>query len=92
MEDFESIFDKDIVSNINNFIEAKMEKLDKVKDFSEKNKKLTMNIETLDEKMPEELKDTFDEMIKLTYQVEEYYFTLAYFLGTKYGKQIEKLL
>lgn len=92
MEDFEDIFDKDIVSNISNFIESKIGKLEKVKDFSEKDKKLAMNIESLDEKMPEELKDTFDEMIKLTYQLEEYYFTLAYLLGTKYGKQIEKLL
>ena len=92
MNDFEKIFDQDMVSSVNNFIESKIDKLEKVKDFSEKNKRLTMNIENLDEKMPKELKDSFDEMLRLTYQIEEYYFTLAYLLGAKYGEQLEKLL
>lgn len=92
MNDFEKIFDQDMVSSVNNFIESKIDKLEKVKDFSEKNKRLTMNIENLDEKMPKDLKDTFDEMLRLTYQIEEYYFTLAYLLGAKYGEQLEKLL
>ena len=92
MNDFEKIFDQDMVSSVNNFIESKIDRLEKVKDFSEKNKRLTMNIENLDEKMPKELKDSFDEMLRLTYQIEEYYFTLAYLLGAKYGEQLEKLL
>ena len=41
--------------------------------------------------IPEEQQDKFDEVIRLNYQVEEYYFTLAYFLGMKYGEKISKI-
>ena len=92
MNDFEKIFEKEIVSHISSFIEEKTEKLKEVKDFAEKDKKLAMNMETLDEKIPDELRKNFDEMVRLTYQIEEYYFTLAYLLGAKYGEQLEKLL
>ena len=33
----------------------------------------------------------FNEIIKLIYETEEYYFALAYSLGVKYGNEIKNL-
>ena len=91
MDNFEELFDVDMVESISNLVEDKMKILNQVKDFQEKDKKLSTTMEELDNELPEELKDKFDDVMRLTYQVEEYYFTLAYLLGTKHGGQINKL-
>lgn len=91
MDNFGELFDIDMVESISNLVEDKMKILNQVKDFQEKDKKLSTTMEELDNELPEELKDKFDDVMRLTYQVEEYYFTLAYLLGTKHGGQINKL-
>lgn len=91
MNSFEDLFDEAMVGNISNFIESKMELLNQVKDFKEKDKKLSECMEELDNELSDELREKFDNVIRLTYQLEEYYFTLAYLLGTKYGEQMNKL-
>ena len=91
MEKFEGLFDKEMVENISNFVEEKMKILKDVKDFKEKDKMLSLAMEELDSMLPEEQQEKFDEVMRLNYQVEEYYFTLAYLLGMKYGEKISKI-
>ena len=91
MEKFEGLFDKEMVENISNFVEEKMKILKDVKDFKEKDKMLSLAMEELDSILPEEQQEKFDEVMRLNYQVEEYYFTLAYLLGMKYGEKISKI-
>ena len=91
MEKFEGLFDKEMVENISNFVEEKMKILKDVKDFKEKDKMLSIAMEELDSILPEEQQEKFDEVMRLNYQVEEYYFTLAYLLGMKYGEKISKI-
>lgn len=91
MHDFEDLFDKETVQHINNIVEDKMYVLKDVRDFNEKDKMLSLYMEELDNSLPEELKEKFDDVIRLTYQVEEYYFTLAYLLGSKYGDKLNKI-
>lgn len=52
---------------------------------------LSLCMEGLENELSKENKEKLDKVIKLMYQVEEYYITLAYVLGTKYGKNIEKM-
>lgn len=91
MENFEELFDKITVKNISNLVEEKMKLLKNVQDFKEKDRKLYLAMEELDNILSDELREKFDNIVRLTYQVEEYYFTLAYILGTKYCKDTEKI-
>ena len=91
MESFEELFDKEIVENVSNLVEEKMKILKNVNDFKEKDKKLSFCMEELDNLLSDELKEKFDEVMRLTYQVEDYYFTLAYLLGAKYGEKLSKI-
>ena len=87
----EELFDKDIISHINQFVESKEDILKNVKDFNEKDKMLALSIEDLENEISKEDKEKLDKVMKLMYQIEEYYITLAYMLGTKYGKNVEKI-
>ena len=50
-----------------------------------------MDIEAFEKLLSEESKERFDNIMKLSYQIQDYYFTLAYFLGRQHGEQITKL-
>ena len=91
MESLENFFDKDTVENISNLVESKMNMLKDIPDFKEKDKLFSANMEELDKKLPEDLKEQFDEIVRLNYQIEDYYFTLAYLLGSKYGESMGKI-
>ncbi len=91
MEKLENFFDKDTVENISNLVESKMNILKDIPDFKEKDRKLASYMEEIDENLPEDMKEKFDEMVRLNYQLEDYYFTLAYLLGSKYGKSLENI-
>lgn len=87
----EELFDQDAISSINDFVENKSNLLNEIKDFKEKDKTLSLYMDELEKQLDKESKDKFDQIIKLMYQVEEYYIALAYSLGTKYGENIENL-
>ena len=91
MSDFGEFFDKETIKNISNLVEDKMNLLNEVKDFKEKDKKLSTSMEEFENTLPEDLKEKFNDIIRLNYQVEEYYFTLAYLLGSKYGEKLSKI-
>ena len=87
----EELFDQDAISSINEFVENKSNLLNEIKDFKEKDKTLSLYMDELEKQLDKESKEKFDQIIKLMYQVEEYYIALAYSLGTKYGENIENL-
>lgn len=91
MENLENVFDKDTVENISNLVETKIDMLKSIPDFKEKDSLFSTIMEELDENLPDDLKDKFDEMVRLNYQIEDYYFTLAFLLGSKYGDFVQKL-
>ncbi len=91
MKDLEQLFDMEFVEDISNLVESKMSVLQKVKDFKKKDKELSREMEELDNMLPEDMKSKFDDVIRHTYEVEQYYFTLAYLIGTKYSKKMGKL-
>ena len=89
MKDIEELFDREMVEGISNLVEEKMKLLKEIEDFREKDKMLTICLEEMDSLLSKELKEKFDNVMKLTYQVEEYYFTLAYLLGSKYREKLK---
>ncbi len=91
MEGLEELLDLKTVKHISNFVEEEMDALKSVEDFKLKEKKLSILTEEIENALPEELKEKFDDMTRLTYQVEEYYFSLAYLLGIRDGKKLDKI-
>ena len=91
MENKKEIFATENYKHIAKFVEEKIPVLKENIDFKEKYTKLSDLIDDMDKNLPSEYKEQFDEIIKLTYSVEEYYFALAYSLGIKYGEDLEKI-
>lgn len=87
----EELFDKTEVGSISDFVESKSPILNEIDDFKEKDKMLSLNMELFEKELSADEKEKFDNIIKLMYQVEEYYISLAYSLGVKYGKNIDKM-
>ena len=52
---------------------------------------LSKLIEELDNSLEGEQKEKFNEIIKLFYKTEEYYFAFSYSLGIKYGEDLKKI-
>ena len=88
MNDKMDFFENGDYRLITNLINDKMEKLKKYKDFSEKYTKLYDLIDEIDLILNDNQKYKFNEIMKLIYETEEYYFALAYSLGIKYGNEI----
>ena len=91
MSSKEELFDTDIIKSVNQLVENKSSVLREIEDFKEKDKMLSLCMEEFENDLSKEKKEKFDNIIRLMYEVEEYYNTLAYSLGTKYGKNIEKI-
>lgn len=81
MNDFDKIFDKETVERISNFVEKKMFILNNVKDFHEKDKLYASVLEKLENSLSSESNDYLNEFMRLNYQIDSYYYTLAYYLG-----------
>ena len=91
MNNDEELFDNDMMNYIIQFVESKEDVLKNIKDFKEKDKMLSLSLEVLENELSKDNKEKLDKVIKTMYQIEEYYITLAYMLGTKYGKNIESI-
>ena len=91
MGDLSSLFDESTVEAISNLVEEKMPLLNKISAFKEKDQTLAIATEELENTLSQEQKIKFDTVMKLHYQIDSYYFTLAYFLGKQHGEQIKKL-
>ena len=88
MENKREIFNDETYKFINEIIEEKIPILRQNKNFNKKYERLMDLIEELDKNLKDKQKEQFNEMIKLFYDTEEYYFALAYSLGIKYGEDI----
>ena len=91
MNDLNNLFDENTVEAISNLVEDKMPLLNKITAFKEKDYALAMATEELESILSTELNNKFDDIMRLHYQIDSYYFTLAYFLGKQHGEQIQKL-
>lgn len=90
MKNEEEIFNNDSYKFISNLVEEKISILRNNKNFNEKYTRLTNEIENLEKHLNQEQREQFNEIIKLFYETEEYYFAFSYSLGIKYGKDLEK--
>ena len=68
---------------ISNFVEKKLQILRENSDFNQKYIRLSDAIDELASCLTNEQNELFDEIVKLFYQTEEYYFALSYSLGVK---------
>ena len=91
MENKKEIFATGNYKYISKLVEEKIPVLKKNSDFKQKYTKLADLIDEMAKNLPSDYKKQFDEIIKLTYSVEEFYFALAYSLGIKYGEDLEKI-
>ena len=85
------IFNDDSKEFINAFVEEKISVLRENSDFNQKSIRLSDAMDELEKTLSESQKDLFDEIVKLFYQTEEYYFALSYSLGVKYEDNLHKL-
>lgn len=85
------IFKNEDYQIINNLIEKKLPILKENRDFNKKYTRLFDEMEKLEKTLSKEQKEQFEEIIKLFYETEEYYFALSYSLGVKYGEDLKKL-
>lgn len=76
---------------ISNFVEKKLLILKENSDFNQKYIRLSDAIDELASCLTNEQNELFDEIVKLFYQTEEYYFALSYSLGVKYGEELKQL-
>ena len=88
MSDLGNLFDKDTVENISSFVESKMYLLNQLPTFKEKDKTLSDITENFENSLSKDLKNKFDDVMRFHYQIDSYYFTLAYYIGLQHGKQI----
>ena len=91
MNQEKEIFNNEDYKYISNFVEEKLPILRQNKKFNEKYLNLTDAIEKLEKTLSVSQKEQLEEIIKLFYETEEYYFAFSYSLGLKYGKELEEL-
>ena len=85
------IFENERFESITDFIEQKIPLLKENKDFTNKYNKLYEIIDKLRVNMNEVENELLDQLIDLNYEVDKYYFILAYSLGAKYGEELGKI-
>ena len=91
MENVEEIFDKKTVEDISTFVEKKMELLQDVKEFKQRDQKLLTLCDDFESSLSDELKEKYKDIMKLNFQIDRYYLTLSFFLGAKFSNKIKKL-
>ena len=80
------IFENENYKYISNLVEEKIPILRQNKEFNQKYENLMLKIDQLSSMLEGEPKEILEEIIKLFYETEAYYFTLSYSLGVKYGE------
>lgn len=90
MGDLKNLFDDDTVENISNLVEDKMHLLNSIPAFREKDHTLAVETEKFEDSLSKDQNDNFNSIMKLHYQIDSYYFALAYFLGKKHSEHFFK--
>lgn len=91
MNNLENLLNLDTIEQISDIVEEKMHLLNQIEDFHKKDQSLAILMEKLENSLSNDLKEQFDDIMRLNYQVESYYFALTYFLGKQSGSQEIKI-
>lgn len=86
-----NLFSSNNYKYISNFIETRIKELRNIEEFNTLNIKNTNLENKLESSLNKEQKNIFDDYLKSIYELEEFYFALAYSLGVKYAKDLENL-
>ena len=81
-------FDEDYIKSITELVESKSSILKNSDKYEKISKTLNKELENFENKLPEEMKNEFTEILRLMYISENYYETLAYTLGVKYSNMV----
>lgn len=84
-------FDTKSIEKIGEIVEQEMSTLNELQDFRDKDKMLCVCTEEFKNLLTGDLSEKFDNIQKLSYQLDKYYFTLAYILGSKNAKKFGKI-
>lgn len=91
MENEIEFFENGDYKFVTNLINERMEKLKECEDFNNKYQKLYDLMDDIELLFDDKQKEKFNEIVKLFYETEEYYFALAYSLGIRYGNDLKNL-
>lgn len=91
MENKIDFFENEDYKLVTNLIDKKMYILKNCENFNKQYTKLYDLLEKFNDELEDIQKEKFNEIIRLFYGTEEYYFALAYSLGVKYANDLEKL-
>ncbi len=91
MENEIEFFENGDYKFVTNSINERMEKLKECEDFNNKYQKLYDLMDDIELLFDDKQKEKFNEIVKLFYETEEYYFALAYSLGIIYGNDLKNL-
>ena len=76
---------------ISKLVEKNIPALKENSNFNQNYTKLFDLIDEMNKELPIPYNEKFNEVINLTYLLEDYYFALAYSLGVKYGEHLKNL-
>ena len=91
MENKIEFFENGDYKYVTNLVNERIEKLKKCEEFNKKYQKLYDLMDDIELLFDDKQKEKFNEIVKLFYDLEEYYFALAYSLGIKYGNDLKNL-
>lgn len=83
-----NLFSKEHVEEISSIINNKINLLNDISEFQMMDSNLAIFQEKFENSITLEQKKEFDNLMKLNYQIEDYYFTLAFYLGYFYHKEL----
>jgi hypothetical protein len=85
------IFNNGDYKFISNLVEKNLPMLRQIDDFNEQYVKLFDLMDEFTKNLSKEQKDLFDDIIKLFYCKEEYYFALSYMYGHQFNDNLQQL-
>ena len=91
MSKIDDFFDTKSIEKISEIVGQEMSTLNELQDFRDKDKMLCVWIEEFKNLLTGDLSEKFDNIQKLSYQLDKYYFTLAYILGSKNAKKFGQI-
>ena len=91
MNNIDDFFDAKSIEKISEIVEEQMPKLNELKDFRDTDNMLCVCTEEFKNLLSDDLSDKFDNILKLSYKLDKYYFTLAYFIGSKHTKKFNEI-
>ena len=86
-----NLFESGDYKIISELVEKRINILKQSEGFKEKYNMLSTKIDKLEIELKEKQKKDFQDILKLFYETEEYYFAFAYSLGVKYGNDLKQI-